>query len=81
MRLRIAQDKARARRWAERGKERNTSAILPTEDCMVTAVAVSTHECQDNHQVLQDLRAKRLGSLQELSDLYIAIKVIRSTYK
>ena len=38
----IAQNKARARRWAEqRGKERNACAILPTAEPTVTLTRLS----------------------------------------
>ena len=52
VRLRIPQDKDRARRWAERRKERNPRVILLTEDCKIIAVAVSTHEPQASNQIL-----------------------------
>lgn len=44
VRLRIAQDKARSRRWAEQRKERNARAIISNEDCTMMTVAVSIHE-------------------------------------
>ena len=44
LRQRIAQSKARAKRWAERRKEINAHVILSTTNCTITAVDVSTHE-------------------------------------
>ena len=80
LRERITQDKARARRWAEQRKERNALAILPTTRCTVTAITVSTQELQANDLVFQELLKKRLALVQELSELDIAIEVIRHTY-
>ena len=55
-RLRIAQDKARARRWAERRKEKTVRAI-PTNTA-ITAVAVPC-DTNEKSSVLTDLLARR----------------------
>ena len=75
-RARIAQDKARARRWAERRKEKTVRAI-PTNTA-ITAVAVP---CNTNEKssVLNDLLARRAALLQELSKIDTALEVIRRT--
>ena len=75
-RARIAQDKARARRWAERRKEKTVRAI-PTNTA-ITAVAVP---CNTNEKfsVLNDLLARRAALLQELSEIDTALEVIRRT--
>ena len=75
--IRIAEDKARSRRWYERRRESNTLAKLPTEECTLTAVAETKKE---HRQVLQDLPVKRLALRKELSERDIAIEVIRRTY-
>ena len=75
-RLRIAQDKARARRWAERRKEKTVRAI-PTNTA-ITAVAVPC-ETNEKSSVLADLLARRAALLQELSEIDTALEVIRRT--
>ena len=74
--VRIAQDKARARRWAERRKEKTVRAI-PTNTA-ITAVAIP---CDTNKKssVLTDLLARRAALLQELSEIDTALEVIRRT--
>ena len=63
VRLTIPQDKSRAQRWAEQRKERNTLAILPNQDYMITVVDVSLHKPEANNEVLQHLLVKRLTLL------------------
>lgn len=75
-RVRIAQDKARARRWAERRKEKTVRAI--PANTAITAVAVP---CNTNEKssVLNDLLARQTALLQELSEIDTALEVIRRT--
>ena len=75
-RVRIAQDKARARRWAERRKEKTVRAI-PTNTA-ITAVAVPC-DTNEKSSVLADLLARRAALLQELSEIDTALEVIRRT--
>ena len=75
-RVRIAQDKARARRWAERRKEKTVRAI-PTNTA-ITAVAVPC-DTNEKSSVLTDLLARRAALLQELSEIDTALEVIRRT--
>ena len=75
-RARIAQDKARARRWAERRKEKTVRAI-PTNTA-ITAVAVPC-DTNEKSSVLNDLLARRAALLQELSEIDTALEVIRRT--
>ena len=75
-RARIAQDKARARRWAERRKEKTVRAI-PTNTA-ITAVAVPC-DTNEKSSVLTDLLARRAALLQELSEIDTALEVIRRT--
>ena len=77
LRIRIAQDKARARRWYKRRKERNALVKLPTEECTFTIVAVTTNEPR---QVLKELLVNRLALRKESLELDIAIEIIRRTY-
>jgi hypothetical protein len=75
-RARIAQYKARARRWAERRKEKTVRAI-PTNTA-ITAVAVPC-DTNEKSSVLTDLLARRAALLQELSEIDTALEVIRRT--
>ena len=72
-RERIAQDKARARRWAERRRKEKTVRAIPA-NTTITAVAVP---CNTNEKssVLNDLIARRVALLQELSEIDTAIEV------
>ena len=74
--VRIAQDNARAQRWAERRKEKTVRAI-PTNTA-ITAVAVPC-ETNEKSSVLADLLARRAALLQELSEIDTALEVIRRT--
>ena len=55
-RLRIAQDKARARRWAEQRRKEKTICVIPT-DTPITAVAVPSNT-NEKSSVLNDLIAR-----------------------
>ena len=92
-RKRIAQDKARARRWAEQRRNgRNARTILPTREPTIRAVAVPHQEptltavevpsqhTQENSRLLQDLFTRRSSILQELSEIAITIEAIQRTY-
>ena len=75
--VRIAQDKDRARRWAERKRKEKAVHAIPT-DTSIAAVAVP---CNTNEKssVLNDLIACRVALLQELFEIDTAIEVIRRT--
>ena len=74
--IRIAEDKARATRWASRRRSlRNQN--LPVA---ATAVEVSVPVQPPERSVLQDLIARRTALIQELKEVEIAIAVIERTY-
>ena len=71
--LRIAEDKARAARWASRRRSQRN------QDLPVTATAVEVSVSPEN-SVLQDLLTRRTSLVQELKELGTAIAVIQRTY-
>ena len=76
---RIAEDKARAARWASRRRsQRNQEIPVVTTTVVTTAVQVPVGPPENI--VLQDLLVRRAALLQELSKLDTAIAVIRETY-
>ena len=71
---RIAEDKARAVRWASwRRLQRN-------QEIPVVTTAVQVPVGPPENMVLQDLLVRRAALIQELSNLDTAIAVIRETY-
>ena len=74
--IRIAEDKARAARWASR-REYLRNQNLPVA---ATAVEVSVPVQPPDRSVLQDLTARRTSLIQELKEVEIAIAVIERTY-
>ena len=73
-RERIAQDKARSRRWEERRRKEKTVRGTATNTA-ITAVAV-TNNTNEESSVLNDFIARQLVLLQELSEIDTAIEVI-----
>ena len=75
--LRIAEDKARAARWASRRRSQR-SQDLPEA---ITAVGVTVEaSVPPENTVLQDLLRRRTALVQELKELDTAIAVIQKTY-
>ena len=71
---RIAEDKARAARWASRRKS------LRNQGIPVATPTVQASVLPPENTVLQDLLDRRTVLLQELKDLDTAIAVIHRTY-
>ena len=75
--LRIAEDKARAARWASRRRSERTQDLPVTATAVEVPVEANVHP---ENTVLQDLLTRRTVVVQELKDLDTAIAVIRRTY-
>ena len=76
---RIAEDKARAARWASR--RRSLRAQEESQDFPVaTPSVVQASVLPPENTVLQDLLDRRTTLVQELKDLDTAIAVIQRTY-
>ena len=72
-RLRTAQAKERARKWAEGRRTRNHPIAVATE--------ITTDVAESRTRVLETLQVRRTQLLKELTDLDTAIAVIQRTCK
>ena len=74
---RIAEDKARAARWASRRRSQRNQDLPEA----ITAVGVTVEaSVSPENTVLQDLLSRRTALLEELKELDTAIAVIQRTY-
>ena len=75
--LRIAEDKARAARWASQRRLQHNQDLHEA----ITAVEVTVEaSVSPANTVLQDLLSRRTALVQELKELDIAIAFIQKTY-
>ena len=75
---RIAEDKARAARWASRRRSLHNKENQDFPVATLTVVQASV--LPPENTVLQDLLDRRITLVQELKDLDTAIAVIQRTY-
>ena len=74
--LRIAEDKARAARWASRRRSQRNQDLPEA----ITAVGVTVEaSVSPENTVIQDLLSRRTALLEELKELDTAIAVIQRT--
>ena len=73
------ESKARARRWAERNRIRNSPITVARETTVQPLQAASRPHTRDTSHIVEDLLKRKRQLLIELNEIETAIAVIRRT--
>ena len=73
------ESKARARRWAERNRIRNSPITVARETTVQPLQAVSRPQTRDTSHIVEDLLKRKRQLLTELDEIETALAVIRRT--
>ena len=75
--VRIAQDKERARQWAEQRRLRQVPVAVASE--VTTVQSIQEGSGQQTAKILLELEKRKVELLHELSEIDTAIRVIKRT--